>query len=77
MRTTHRHGHTEYPIPGQHIIYDESQTIDLDNVPVNGGILVKILALSIDPYLRRMMVDPKIPSNFVSPTPKTSSPRVQ
>ncbi|TBU55126.1 NAD(P)-binding protein [Dichomitus squalens] len=55
---------TGYPVPGQTIVYDESETIDLDNVPLNGGILVKILALSIDPYLRRKMIDPKIPSFF-------------
>ncbi|KAI0692468.1 NAD(P)-binding protein [Cerioporus squamosus] len=50
--------------PGKTLVYDESQTIDLDNEPLNGGILVKILVLSIDPYLRRKMQDPSIPSFF-------------
>lgn len=37
------------------MIYDDSQTIDLENVPLNGGFLVKILVLSMDPYLRGKM----------------------
>ena len=55
-----------YPIPGQTTVYDDSETIDLDNVPLNGGVLVKTLALSIDPYLRGKMRDPNIPSYSVS-----------
>ncbi|PIL25993.1 hypothetical protein GSI_11747 [Ganoderma sinense ZZ0214-1] len=55
---------TDYPIPGQTTVYDESETIDLENVPLNGGILIKTLVVSIDPYLRRMMIDPKTPSSF-------------
>lgn len=46
---------TGYPEPGKTTIYDETETIDLDNVPLNGGILVKTLNLSIDPYLRNRM----------------------
>ena len=38
-------------------MYDESETIDLENVPLNGGFLVKLLVLSIDPYLRGKMRD--------------------
>lgn len=54
---------TEYPVPGEHLIYEPSkETIDLDTVPLNGGVLVKTLALSIDPYMRGRMRDPKIPS---------------
>ena len=37
-------------------MYDESQTIDLDNVALGGGVLVKVLVLSIDPYIRRLML---------------------
>ena len=49
---------TGYPVPGKTTVYDESQTIDLDNEPLHGGILIKILVLSIDPYLRhKMQVD--------------------
>jgi NADPH-dependent curcumin reductase CurA len=46
---------TGYPIPGQTTIYDESETIDLENAPLKGGFLVKTLVLSIDPYLRGKM----------------------
>ncbi|KAM5534492.1 hypothetical protein V8D89_011824 [Ganoderma adspersum] len=46
---------TGYPIPGQTTVYDESETIDLDTVPLNGGALVKVLVVSIDPYLRGRM----------------------
>ncbi|KAI1792111.1 NAD(P)-binding protein [Ganoderma leucocontextum] len=65
---------TDYPIPGKTVVYDESETIDLDNVPLNGGILVKVLALSIDPYLRRMMIGPDA-ENFI-PTFKLGQPIV-
>lgn len=44
---------TGYPIPGQTTVYDTTQTIDLDTVPLNGGILAKVLLLSVDPYLKR------------------------
>ncbi|KAF9493528.1 NAD(P)-binding protein [Pleurotus eryngii] len=44
-----------YPIPGKTTVYDDSQTIDLDTVQLNGGILIKALAFSIDPYMRGMM----------------------
>ena len=39
-------------------MYDDSQTIDLECVPLDGGFLVKVLALSIDPYMRGRMRDP-------------------
>lgn len=46
----------EYPIPGKDIVvYDESETIDLDDVSLDGGFLVKTLVLSIDPYMRGKM----------------------
>lgn len=51
-----RHGYLlGYPEPGKTTIYDDSQTIDVDNVPLNGGFLIKTLVLSIDPYLRGRM----------------------
>ena len=56
-----------YPEPGKTTVYDESETIDLDNAPLNGGFLVKTLYLSIDPYLRGKMRDPKIESYSVCP----------
>ena len=45
--------------------YDESETIDPDTVPLNGGFLVKVLVLSIDPYLRGKMRNPSIESYSV------------
>lgn len=44
-----------YPEPGKTLVYDDSQTIDLDTVPLNGGFLIKTLVLSIDPYMRGRM----------------------
>ena len=46
-----------FPEPGKTTVYDESQTIDLDNVPLNGGVLVKTLIVGADPYLRGKMRD--------------------
>ncbi|EIM83947.1 NAD-P-binding protein [Stereum hirsutum FP-91666 SS1] len=40
------------PVPGKDLVHDTSETIDLDNVPLKGGILAKALVLSIDPYVR-------------------------
>jgi len=51
---------TGYPEPGKTTVHDDSQTIDLENVPLNGGFLVKILVLSIDPYIRGRMRDSSI-----------------
>lgn len=56
-----------YPIPGKTTVHDTSQTIDLDNVPLEGGILIKTLVLSIDPYLRGNMRKPEAKSYLVSP----------
>ncbi|KAF9528931.1 alcohol dehydrogenase [Crepidotus variabilis] len=44
-----------FPEPGKTLIYDKSSNIDLDNTPLDGGVLVKTLELSIDPYLRHLM----------------------
>ncbi|KAK0189999.1 hypothetical protein F5146DRAFT_647302 [Armillaria mellea] len=51
-----------YPEPGKTTVYTTAQTIDLENVPLNGGILIKTLVLSVDPYLRGKMRDPSIES---------------
>ncbi|KAH7913965.1 alcohol dehydrogenase [Hygrophoropsis aurantiaca] len=53
---------TGYPIPRKTTLYDDSPTIDLDNVPLNGGFLLKTLVLSIDPYMRGRMRDASKPS---------------
>jgi hypothetical protein len=47
-----------YPVHGKTTIYDSSQTIDPETVPLNGGFLIKSLVLSIDPYLRGLMLGP-------------------
>ncbi|KAF8441615.1 alcohol dehydrogenase [Boletus edulis BED1] len=51
------------PIPGQTTTFDASQTIDLDNVPLNGGILVKLLVLSLEPYIMARM-QPFMPNMY-------------
>ncbi|KAJ3489541.1 hypothetical protein NLI96_g2070 [Meripilus lineatus] len=55
-----------YPEPGKTTVYDASPTIDPENVPLNGGYLLKVLVVSVDPYLRGKMRDPKIKSYSVS-----------
>ncbi|KAF8157830.1 hypothetical protein B0H34DRAFT_706300 [Crassisporium funariophilum] len=47
-----------FPVPGETTVYDTSEKIDVDNVPLNGGFLFKLLDLSIDPYMRGRMRDP-------------------
>jgi len=47
---------------GEHITFEETATIDLDTVELNGGMLLKTLSFSADPYLRGRMRDPKIQS---------------
>ncbi|KAG9316282.1 alcohol dehydrogenase [Chiua virens] len=42
---------TGLPVPGQTTVFDSSQTIDPDNVPLNGGVLLKTLVLSLEPYV--------------------------
>ncbi|KDQ12533.1 hypothetical protein BOTBODRAFT_56796 [Botryobasidium botryosum FD-172 SS1] len=43
------------PIPGETTIYDPTPTIDINHASLNGGILVKTLVLSPDPYMRKRM----------------------
>jgi NADPH-dependent curcumin reductase CurA len=50
------------PVVGQHFKYDDTLSIDLDAVSLDGGFLVKNLVISPDPYLRGRMRDPSIPS---------------
>ncbi|KAF9027541.1 NAD(P)-binding protein [Hymenopellis radicata] len=58
---------TGYPIPGRTTIYDTSTTIDLENVALSpGGILVKVICLSLDPYMRSRMREPSVPG-YVPP----------
>ncbi|KAJ7727173.1 hypothetical protein B0H14DRAFT_3169495 [Mycena olivaceomarginata] len=48
----------DYPVPGETVVHDTSQTIDIETHPLNGGFLVKTLVLSIDPYMRGLMSKP-------------------
>lgn len=51
-----------YPIPGETLVLDTSESIDLETAPLTGGVLVKIVCISVDPYLRSRMREPHIPS---------------
>ncbi|EUC67547.1 zinc-binding dehydrogenase family oxidoreductase, partial [Rhizoctonia solani AG-3 Rhs1AP] len=50
-----------YPVLNETIVTGSSE-IDLDNVPLSGGILVKSVYLSIDPYLRGKMREASSPA---------------
>jgi hypothetical protein len=52
------------PNPKTSLIVDNSLSIDLDNVPFQGGILVKALAFSLDPYMRNRMRPVDIPGDI-------------
>ncbi|KAI0689656.1 hypothetical protein C8T65DRAFT_711769 [Cerioporus squamosus] len=47
-----------YSIPSKTTVWDESQAMDPDTVPLNGGYLLKILVLTHDAYMRIRMRDP-------------------
>ncbi|GAB1520615.1 hypothetical protein RhiTH_003695 [Rhizoctonia solani] len=51
----------DYPVLNETITLG-TDIIDLESVPLNGGILAKSLWLSIDPFLRERMRDPSIES---------------
>ncbi|KAJ6475693.1 hypothetical protein C8R47DRAFT_1220531 [Mycena vitilis] len=53
---------TGFPIPGEHVVFDRSHSIDLDAVPLNGGFLTKTLMLSPEPFMRERMRDPSVNS---------------
>ncbi|KAF8994480.1 alcohol dehydrogenase [Cyathus striatus] len=55
--------------PGKTLICDDSETIDLETVPLNGGFLVKVLELSIDLYLPARTCPAPKSSSLVSYTP--------
>ena len=63
--------HLALPAPGKTTVFDASETIDLENVSLNGGFLVKVLVLSIDPYMRGRMRDASKKSYNVSHTMST------
>ncbi|KAF8321711.1 alcohol dehydrogenase [Clavulina sp. PMI_390] len=52
-----------FPIPGEDLIYEaDAETVDLEEAPLNGGVLAKLLFASVDPYMRTRMRDPSIKS---------------
>ncbi|KAF9461631.1 NAD(P)-binding protein [Collybia nuda] len=56
-----------YPIPGKTTVYDTSAEIDLENAPLSkDSILVKVICLSLDPYMRSRMRKPDVPG-YVPP----------
>jgi hypothetical protein len=36
---------TGVPVPGEHVVFERSHSIDLEGVPLNGGFLTKTLML--------------------------------
>ena len=56
-----------FPEPGKTTVYDESQTIDLETLPVpDGAFVVKTLYVAIDPYMRGQMRQAEVESYSVS-----------
>jgi len=53
------------PQPGKTMIYDTSHEIDLEHVPLNGGVLIRTLDLSIDPFMRGRMRQEDVKSYVV------------
>ena len=45
----------DYPVPNETFFVDRSQTVDLDHAALKGGVLLKVLSLSVDPYQRGKM----------------------
>ena len=66
LNLTYLNVHSGYPVPGETTVYDTIETIDLGTVALNGGFLIKILELSIDPYMRGRMRAPENKSYAVS-----------
>ncbi|KAI5886030.1 NAD(P)-binding protein [Schizophyllum commune H4-8] len=61
-----------YPVPSKTVTYDDTETIDLDNIPLEGGVLIKTLALSVDPYFRGLMAETTDVPGFVLGQPLIS-----
>lgn len=51
------------PVPGETLQRVVDDNFGVDNVPLNGGILVQSKALSLDPYMRGRLRDPAIKSH--------------
>lgn len=63
-RLFYAHTPSGIPVPGETTVYDPTPTVDLDNVPLDGGVLIKALVLSADPFLRARMRDPSVKGFF-------------
>ena len=46
-----------YVTPEKTVVYDESEVLDIDTVSIDGGVLLKMLSFSLDPYLRHKMIE--------------------
>lgn len=55
-----------YIVPGDTTLFDVSPTIDIDNVPLNGGFLLQSIVLSSDPVIRTRMHPPEA-KDFLPP----------
>ncbi|KAJ6632166.1 hypothetical protein B0H10DRAFT_2159584 [Mycena sp. CBHHK59/15] len=53
---------TGFPVPGEHVVFERSHSIDLDSIPLNGGFLTKTLMLSPEPFMRERMRDLSVAS---------------
>lgn len=62
---------TGLPVPGEHLVV-ETRPFDLDAVPP-GGVIVEILSISLDPYLRFRMREAHIPSYTPAFTPNEAA----
>ena len=60
-------------VPGETVKYVEEE-IDLDNVPLNGGVLLKTVALSSDPYMRYRMREEDSSRTTFCPVLKLNKP---
>lgn len=61
------------PIPGEHLVFDDSKTIDVENIPLNGGFLTKLLQIRYRGLLTSMSLfsaysrSPSVPSHICEP----------
>ena len=46
---------TDAPVPGEHLD-KRTKELDVDHVALQGGVLVRVKAVSMDPYMRECMV---------------------
>ncbi|KAF5350406.1 hypothetical protein D9758_012486 [Tetrapyrgos nigripes] len=62
------------PEPGKTTTYDTSSTIDLDAIPLSGGVLVKVLSLSVEPLTAGLMMGPNKPASIPLPAYQEGQP---